>query len=391
MTLIGLVGIFIGSITSRFTSTISILLLLIIGLHTLINNQKNAISLFKKVGLPFFAMFTVVFTSALCSDNLIEAWIRVRIALPLLTLPFLITGMQHISNDQYRKLLYFVLVMSGLFTIGILLNYYFHFDTYNLDVRRSGAIPTPLDDHIRYSLCICLCFFVAIYLWITSKKRALNGLLALYLVFIFIAIHILSVRIAIISLYIGILLCLLIWSVQSKRLLLPVILMIGLVTTPIICYTFIPTFRTKMQLTQHNINMIMRGEIGNYSDTQRLLSYKMAFQVIQKNPIAGTGIGDLKDDLKSEYTQHYPDKNVKYPHNQFITILAGAGLIGLLVFGLSYFYTILGKPFRYREQFVFGSIILLSFMTENTLLNSTGMSIYVFFQLITYRSVEKIA
>ena len=146
-----------------------------------------------------------------------------------------------------------------------------------------------------------------------------------------------------------------------------------------------------MQLTQHNINMIMRGEIGNYSDTQRLLSYKMAFQVIQKNPISGTGIGDLKDDLKAEYTQHYPDKNVKYPHNQFITIWAGAGLIGLLVFGLSYFYTILGKPFRHKEQIVFGSIILLSFMTENTLLNSTGMSIYVFFQLITYRSVEKIA
>ena len=80
----------------------------------------------------------------------------------------------------------------------------------------------------------------------------------------------------------------------------------------------------------------------------------------------------------------YPEvKERKMPHNQFVYVYAGTGIIGLLGFLFALFYPLLYKK-AYREPifFAFYIIVLASFIVENTIENSLGAGFFAFFLLL---------
>lgn len=117
--------------------------------------------------------------------------------------------------------------------------------------------------------------------------------------------------------------------------------------------------------------------------SRRLLSYQTGLQIIGNHPITGTGIGDIKDTYMQYYADHYPQLNADkliYGHNQFITVCASMGIIGLLFFCLMLFYPI--KAYQGFQNYfftIFFAMAFLSMLNEDTLNTQIGMAFFIFF------------
>jgi len=99
----------------------------------------------------------------------------------------------------------------------------------------------------------------------------------------------------------------------------------------------------------------------------------------------GTGIGDLKSECIQMYKKIYPDKvlDFKYPHNQFLFILTGSGVMGLILFLIAIYYPLFYKKNRKDPFFLsFMILITISFFVENSIERSYSTGIYLFFVLI---------
>ena len=75
------------------------------------------------------------------------------------------------------------------------------------------------------------------------------------------------------------------------------------------------------------------------SVTIRLNALINGWKVFKKAPLIGTGYGDINDDIQMQYNsdnQVYGFKMRQNPHNQFFTVLIGAGIIGFVAFLISF-------------------------------------------------------
>ncbi len=131
---------------------------------------------------------------------------------------------------------------------------------------------------------------------------------------------------------------------------------------------------------KHNRN------INGHSLTMRLYFWKAAFEIIKNNPLIGVGTGDVQDELNTTYIKTNSPLSkewYKRPHNQFLTITVALGSIGLLVFVMSLFYPII----KLRKQlfilyFPFFTLLISSFILEDTLETQAGMAFYVTFNTL---------
>jgi len=197
---------------------------------------------------------------------------------------------------------------------------------------------------------------------------------------LFTILHLISVRTGLMILYAGIFLASMILVLKKRSLLIGFTALFLMISTPYMAYKFIPGFNTKVHLTLHNIRLMQKGQVGPYSDTRRLLSYKMAWSIFKANPIFGVGIGDLKEEMALAYQQNYPSQKVMYPHNMFLTILAGMGLPALLIFMIAFSWPLLRWKNSGSLLFLFFYLSIgLSFLTENTLFRSMGLCTYAYF------------
>ena len=125
------------------------------------------------------------------------------------------------------------------------------------------------------------------------------------------------------------------------------------------------------------------GNAGGSSLFQRLEYWKYAFHIVRENLIFGVGTGDVQRSFDEIYIREHTNLNEIYQlraHNQYMTVFVALGIIGFLVFILFCFY-----PFIQSENVlfkIFWVIILLSFLTEDTLETQAGVSFAVFFYCI---------
>lgn len=377
------IALFVGLICSKFLMTLAMIALLLVGLGSpnLKQDWKQLVA--RKALLVSSISFAIFLWSALLSSNQGEALTRLRIALPLLVLPIAFGLLPSFSKRQYQLLLmsfFYLMMLAGL---GVWGYYWIHYEEVQGLLIVSKAVPTPNGDHIRFSLMLNLAIAAGIYLlqqgfyWKNSLERWFFLLGVLFLCFL---LHILAVRIGLVVLYFNCALLLLYYILTKRHYLIGTLLFLTGLSLPFLAYQYIPSVRTKVDLTRHNFHLYQAGKIGNYSDTQRLLSYQIAWEVAQQSPLVGVGIADLHDEQRKIYEQSYPEQRVMYPHNFFLTLYAGTGLLGLLFFSACFLFPFLYKR-RYKDLFVllFFSTIFLSFLTENTLLTAIGVAVYSLF------------
>jgi hypothetical protein len=130
-------------------------------------------------------------------------------------------------------------------------------------------------------------------------------------------------------------------------------------------------------------NFKNNGSANGHSVYMRIEFWKTAIHLIQNNLLIGTGTGDINDAFINQYAEDNSRLDREYwlrSHNQFLSFTVAFGLIGLLII-CSIFYNLIisNKKFYFL---IFISVILLSFINEDTLETSTGAVLFAYFASI---------
>ena len=210
--------------------------------------------------------------------------------------------------------------------------------------------------------------------------------------FLFLFIHVLAVRSGLAVLYAAILLLTIQYIIRSRKYWIGLVVLGGLTLLPILAYQLVPSFQNKIKYMRYDRLMHDRGEgAGLYSDSDRLLSIQIGWRLFLENPIWGVGAGDLRKEVNTIYEQEFPDIEIKKkPHNQYVSVLAGSGIVGFLVFLVACFYPLIYRK-NYKHFLLYGSmvILLISFLVENTIENSNGIGIYILFVFISLKYIRE--
>lgn len=318
--------------------------------------------------------------------------------LPFLIFPFAFASLPAITERQFLGLYYCFLLIVFATAVGTLINYYLNFQEINQSYMASKVMPTPIN-HVRYSLAIALAIFTGAYLFYNKfyfKYEFERNIIVGISVFLFIFLHILSVRSGLLGMYFTVFILLAyLLKKGSKKIVIPVFL--GLLLLPVLSYFVAPTFRNKVSNTIEDLKRINNDHSANdYSLAGRIVSYKVAWEIIKENPFTGIGQANLKSEVKQTYSEEFPQieddgTGILLPHNQFLLILASTGISGLIIFSV-FFYAPLFINRNYRNPLISVPyvIITVSFLFEGTLETQTGSLIaLVFIFLPLYHAKEK--
>ena len=339
-----------------------------------------------KAWLAVSVPFLLVLISVLWSSDVDYTLERLRIKLPFLVLPFAFASMPALRKKEIFTILYFLLAMMSIISLYVLTNFLVNFDEIMEQLGRGGHLPTP-SNHIRFSLTLAFTIIGGIALWAENfhfKQSFERYIIGGMTMFLFIFIHVLSVRSGIMALYLGLFVLAGYYIFIKRKYLWGVLGMAAIIGVPFIAYQAVPSFKLKVDYAIWDYKQFKQNIGGQYPDSERIVSMMIGWDIGKKNMLLGVGAGDLKKEVKNIYENELAGKyNFRMPHNQLISIFAGTGIIGLIIFIVAYFYPLFYKKnFRQPLFLALHAVVFMSFLMENTIENNFGISMYLFFLLI---------
>ena len=310
---------------------------------------------------------------------------RLRVKSVLLWLPLAWCGLPELT-DRLRGRVYAVFAVFMLLVLaGALVNYAFHFSEINDRISRGQPLPVPRN-HIRFSLLVALAMLLSVGAFsLRAFGRRRTWLVVAGLLFA--GLHVLAVRSGLAGAYLGAGAQVLAYGYRQGRYGVALAALVGLAALPVVAYVAVPSFRTKIQYARYELfHRNPAEDTGDYSDAGRLTSIRIGLSLFRENPVFGVGPGNLLRATDERYAELLPGIQGKRPHNQFVSILAGSGLVGgilaLMAFGLLLVY---GLRRRFPVYLSVWVVLTASCMVENTLENSAGVSLFCVFLLLTAR------
>ncbi len=310
--------------------------------------------------------FLLVLGSGLWSENHVYWLERVRIKLPFLILPLAFANLVPLSKKQFLTIFYVFLIAFSIFCARHLFFYYQHFEKVNQGLSQGIPIPTNWN-HISFATMAVFALLGGLELWKENfylKNKNERFLILGSTAFLFVAIHILSVRSAILALYVCLFFKFLELIFNQKRWKIGILSLILLTTVPSIAYRTIPSLRHRIDYAVWDFGQYQQGDLRQKSDSERITSLKMGFQAFSQNPIFGVGYGDIMDKVGRQYTTAFPELTVREPHSFWLFSLAGTGIVGTLIF-LSAFAVHWFAEKRY--QIVLFSLLHILILFTNTI------------------------
>ena len=308
---------------------------------------------------------------------------RLRVKLPLLVLPIAWVGVPFwygskangLPRHRPLMLIFLVLVVGG-----VLVYYGFHFREVNELIRRGQAMPVPRGNHIRFSLLVAIGATVGLDGWFRYRSRISLVLAAV----LFLGLHVMAVRSGLVTAYAGWLCVAAGWAFRQQRYRVAAGGVVGLILLPMVAYLLLPSFSTKFNYMRYELLHRDPGQDHReYSDAGRWASIRLGMEVWGDAPVLGVGPGNLRAVMDAIYAERLPGVPGKRPHNQFVTALAGGGVVGFVVTAGCFALLLLGGG-RWRDPLFLGvfAILSLSCLVENTLETSVGASLFPFFLLL---------
>ena len=328
------------------------------------------------IAIPFLlVVLTLPYTTDL--NFVLE---RLRIKAPFALLPLIFLAGPDWRRSNVRNVLVFFVALLSLTALGVGINYVLHWEVITEQIGRGKPMPTP-SNHIRFSLTVALAVLAGLALSWTERKWWLAGMTA----FLFGFAHLLAVRSGLLALYLGLTIIILGYAWQHRNWKLGLGFLLGVAVLPLLAYQFVPSLQRKIDYAIWDYKQYQQNIGGDYSDSERLISLEIGWEIFRDHPVLGVGAGDLKRVVKQRYARRFPNERYspRMPHNQLLTVLAGTGILGLLLFLIGFFY-----PLVYWRNLLFSAFYLLifcSFWMENTLENNYGISLYLFFLMMALR------
>lgn len=119
------------------------------------------------------------------------------------------------------------------------------------------------------------------------------------------------------------------------------------------------------------------------SVAMRLIFWRTGWDIAKRNLLTGVGTGDTQLAFDSAYEEHYAQLPHQYrlrAHQQYLTWLISFGLIGFTWLMVSLFYPII-RRWNYRHALFtsFLLIVLIGFLTDDTLERQIGATLFAYF------------
>ncbi|MBR3828103.1 MAG: O-antigen ligase family protein [Bacteroidales bacterium] len=130
------------------------------------------------------------------------------------------------------------------------------------------------------------------------------------------------------------------------------------------------------------------GAVKNFTMLQRFELWKNAWRIFCNNPLFGVGTGDVVDACHQQLVVDGSplEGTYKHAHNQYLTFLVSFGIIGFCIICCFFVYAFRRQSLlRNPVVLAFVSIVLISFITEDTLETLAGCVFSVLFLCITYK------
>ena len=328
-------------------------------------------------------VFFAVVLSGFNSGNL-DAWLHeVKIKLPFLILPIAFFILRNQIDQKTHKWIHLVFILVALVsTFQVFGNFLLDREAIVASLGRGKSMPTPLD-HIHYSIMMAYAVVSSFILAILEKEKGMKWILFIAAFYLFGFVHFLSVRTGLVIAYAGIFMVLVWYVISRKKYLIGISALAIMVAIPFIAFHTIESFNKKIGYMTWDLKQYRKGKGNSYSDSERLMSYKISLDLIKEKPVFGHGIGDLRPIMTQKHQELYGQKDKYiYPHNQYLYILACMGIIGALIFFFGIFSPLVYAPHRNIFLLSVFVLMLLSFLVENTIQRAVITGFFMFFMLI---------
>jgi O-antigen ligase len=388
-----IIGLFLIDV-ARVTVSISMIVICLLAISEWIAAPRTFSFKIAKPYLYLTADFLVILPSGLYSENQSYFFERAQILLPFLLLPLAFFSLPKLTTSQFQNFILLYIGLTFIVCLQALVFYFLNQEMVNQLYLESKVMPTFVTHHPTFSMMIVMAIFLCYYLYVSSadfNSFVIRRLVLIIGLFLFIFIHIYSVRSGLLAMYI-----LIFWEIfqciffkkQFKNAILGLIFIVGIGSFTLLTS---PTVRNKVINSTKDIEMIKsKGSANHHSMANRLISYKNAIQIASESSILfGCGLGDIEDVNNQIFNSKYPDIDKKIlPHNQFLFFFASIGLIGLILFMVSFYFPLKLKYIR-NNQIIFTQYILLStfFLVEAPLETQLGVGFSLLFILLPMQEI----
>ncbi len=339
----------------------------------------------QKVLLVFTLLLLAPALSVFWSEDA-RYWLRlVQTRLPFLVLPWAFANHPPFSDKQLKSVLYLFVWFMTAVCIAVGINFLLHYDAIVEGLGRGNPVPVPRS-HVRFSLILATSILSGAWLWQQKfwlktawERHFLGGAV----VFLFVFIHILSVRSGLFSLYAAMFFAA-IWYIWKSRRWMTGLAVLGLMAGGLwTAVATIPSLKMRVAYMKWDWGRFQHEDDGHlYSDAGRWISLRSGWELWRENPVLGVGAGDLLTETNRMTAQLYPSyaEDPKLPHNQFLFIMASTGILGILLSLIAFFYS----WYHERNNFLYLGLqmmALASFLIECTLENAIGVAWFLFYSL----------
>jgi O-antigen ligase len=336
---------------------------------------------------PFLWSMSLLFAlpsiSGFWSEDLSQWSHVVRIKLPLLLLPVCFAGEIKSKDWENTCYIFLVLIFGGI--CSSLWQYGQNMNAIHAAYLRAYTIATPLgNDHVRFSLLVVIAIFTILFLLangVKKDKRITRSILLFLAVTNFIYLHVLAARTGLVCFYVGVLVFVvwLLYQHKRKNLFLPLLIFF----LPIAAYFIFPTFRNKIRYLKYDLSFVQKNiYVPGSSDGNRLASVKAGWALLEQEPFAGVGFGDIKNETVKFYEKNYPQMSISdkiLPSSEWMIYGSGTGWLGLGFFSFVMLVPFFLKGLRKNIFWILLNIfIAISYLFDIGLEVQYGVFIHAF-------------
>lgn len=330
--------------------------------------------------LAFVIMYAI---SLLYSDNLTVGYKSFGHHLTFVAMSalFLLSDLSYVRKEHVRIVLYAMtialLIRFAWFLCAAIYGYFFIHHDVQLII---GSHFDPM--HHAYLSQYILLSIGFLYLRLETKisrRRMVAVLLAM--VFLSAYIFLIQARMGFLLLGVFVIIAFFHQAIAHRRIIMSLSVIVLLEFAAMVLLTAAP------KMTQRFAGFTSVLSESGERDV-RYTIMKANVSVIKRSPFFGVGVGDLEDELASEYHKESVENKVYTPHNQYLETLICTGVVGL-AFLLSMLILPMIYAVRSKNPLLiwFLLVIAVSSLTESVLERQMGIQFFcLFLGLLPYMS-----
>lgn len=393
LTLTGVAAFIAGLFLSHFVISLSLFILLMPVLWQLRKIGFKEI-LREKLFIFFLVWFALVLAGYFVTADPKSFTNDLVLKIPFLVFPFIFLNPELRKQENIN--IYQQVFVGMTFIVGTLsfVDYLLHKEEIDRLIFEAKPIPILYGElnHIYFSLMLAFSVFVSIFgLFRTFRKARYINIFMLLANMVY--LHTIAARTGLVSFYLGIMVLLVWYGIRSRKYLLTGSAILLAILFVVFAVKKVDALQNRYQKTLEDIQTYRSGgDINHYSISMRFEYWDKAWKVFLRNPVIGTGGGDVKPDMKRIFAEEQStleEVNRKGPHSQYFEELAGRGILGFLILMVILLWP-LKRIFREGDylSLAFLLVILISFGVESVLQRQVGISFYVFFWLLLNRKTQ---